>query len=99
VELLKKMDPAVRKAVESRMENIKVSKPKKSKGNMCCPWDSSMEKPGFNINSKHLSSMPELKPGDTVQMMVECTVKCCEINEDKSTDYRMEMNKAGLMDK
>lgn len=60
-------------------------------------WDYSQEKPSFNLSSKQVDNIPDSKPGDTLKIMMECTVKRCEINEDKSTDFRLEIDKIGIV--
>lgn len=84
------------KNMEKIMKPVKVTHEPKGKDHMMV-WDSSREKPSFNLNSKHVENMPESKPGDIVKIMMECTVKRCELNEDKSSDYRLEVDKIGIV--
>lgn len=84
------------KNMEQIMKPVKVTTPPKGKNNMMV-WDSSQEKPSFSLSSKQIENMPEVKPGDTVKMMMECTIKRCELNEDKSSDYRLEVDKIGIV--
>jgi len=85
------------KTMETIMKPVKVTPPPKGKGNDCMSWDSSQEKPSFSLSSKQIENMPESKPGDTVKLVMECTVKRCELNEDKSSEYRLEIDKLGIV--
>ena len=85
------------KSMEEIMKPVKVTPPPKGKDNILMPCDSSMDKPSFHLSSKQIENIPELKPGDTMKIAMECTVKRCELNEDKSSDYRMEIDKLGIV--
>lgn len=87
------------KDMEKLMKPVKVTPPPKGKDKnaMLMAWDSSQEKPSFSLSSKQIENMPEVKPGDTIKIIMECTVKRCELNEDKSSDYRMEIDKIGIV--
>jgi len=84
------------KSMEEIMKPVKVTPTPKGKGNTI-EWDSSQEKPSFHLNSKQIDNMPESKPGDTLKIAMECTVKRCELNEDKSSEYRLEIDKLGIV--
>jgi len=84
------------KSMEEIMKPVKVTPTPKGKGNTV-GWDSSQEKPSFYLNSKQIENMPEAKPGDTLKIAIECTVKRCELNEDKSSEYRLEIDKVGIV--
>lgn len=85
------------KSMEQMMKDIKVTPPPKGNKNGLMEWDYSQEKPSFNLNSKQVDNMPDAKPGDTIKIMMECTVKRCEINEDQSTDFRLEVEKLAIV--
>ena len=87
------------KNMEQIMKPVKVTPPPKGKGKdaMLMAWDSSQEKPSFSLSSKQVENMPEAKPGDTIQIVMECTVKRSEMNEDKSSDYRLKIEKIGII--
>lgn len=86
---------AALKTMESVMSPVKVTPPPKGKNSNIC-WDSSQEKPSFNLSSKQVENMPEAKPGDTVKIVMECTVRRVELNEDKSSDYRLDVDKIAI---
>ena len=99
VDINKKWDDAKTtsiKSMEEIMKPVKVTLPPKGKGNTV-EWDSSQEKPSFHLNSKQIENMPEVKPGDTLKIAMECTVKRCELNEDKSSEYRLVIDKLGIV--
>jgi len=99
VDINKKWDDAKTtsiKSMEEIMKPVKVTPTPKGKDNLMA-WDSSQEKPYFSLNSKQIENMPEAKPGDTLKMAMECTVKRCELNEDKSSEYRLVIDKLGIV--
>ena len=85
------------KSMEEIMKPVKVTPPPKGKDGMAISYDSSIEKPSFHLSSKQIDNMPEFKPGDTLKIAMECTVKRCELNEDKSSEYRLEIDKLGIV--
>jgi hypothetical protein len=84
------------KKLKELLKPIKVTPAPKGKDNMMV-WDSTQEKPSFSLSSKQVENMPEVKPGDTVKIVMECCVKRCEMNEDKSSEYRLEIDKIGIV--
>jgi len=85
------------KDMEKLLKPIKITPEPKGKDKYAMDWDYSREKPSFTLSSKHVENMPEVTVGETIKLVMECTVKRCEMNENKSSEYRLEIEKLGVV--
>lgn len=84
--------------LNKEMQDIKVEKTKKDKNGLT-NWSEAQSKPTLYVSNKHITNMPDMKPGDKVMMAMECTVKSCKLTDDNNAkDYNLEMEKMGFIE-
>lgn len=91
------MSDNLKEMASKMMQEVKIEKPKKNK-NECYCWSNAQHVPRMEVSNKHIKDMPDMVPGKTVMMVIECNIKNCNARDDDSKDYELEVKKMGIIE-